>query len=139
MSDTVREWVAKAQGDYRVARRELSAADEPSFDAVCFHSQQCAEKLIKALLIREGVVPPKTHDLSLLSNLLVPLRGEPPCSPEDLRFLTQAATLFRYPGESAERQDATQAVEICEALRRVLLAELELPAPAPPDEANDSS
>lgn len=70
MSATVNEWIAKAQADFAVAGRELAVTVDPSFDAVCFHAQQCIEKLMKALLIRIGVTPPRVHDLNELSRLL---------------------------------------------------------------------
>ncbi len=44
MNDLVREWIEKAEGDYRVALRESQVTDEPSWDAVCFHAQQSIEK-----------------------------------------------------------------------------------------------
>lgn len=40
---------------------------------------------------------------------------------DDLRFLTRASVGFRYPGESADREDATEAFEICTRLREDLL------------------
>ena len=43
------------------------------------------------------------------------------CSLDDLRFLTRASAAFRYPGESADRQDAAEALEICTRLREDLL------------------
>lgn len=51
MNGTVREWLDKAEGDYRVAKRELRAAERPNYDAVCYHAQQCVEKLMKAVLV----------------------------------------------------------------------------------------
>ena len=57
MNATVKEWVAKAEGDYRAAERELHPTGTPNLDAVCFHAEQCAEKLMKALLIHLGVTP----------------------------------------------------------------------------------
>ena len=45
---------------------ELAAARQPKHDAVCFHAQQCVEKLMKALLIHLGLDPPRTHNLMLL-------------------------------------------------------------------------
>jgi HEPN domain-containing protein len=35
----------------------------------CFHCQQCAEKLLKAALLAEGVDIPKIHELIVLSAL----------------------------------------------------------------------
>jgi HEPN domain-containing protein len=54
MSAIVDEWIAKAEGDYATAQRELNAADAPNYDAVCFHAEQTVEKLMKALLIQIG-------------------------------------------------------------------------------------
>ncbi|MBI2190739.1 MAG: HEPN domain-containing protein [Planctomycetes bacterium] len=56
MNETVREWIAKAQGDYATASRELQVKENPNFDAVCYHAEQCVEKLMKGLLIHLGAV-----------------------------------------------------------------------------------
>ena len=124
MNDVIREWLAKADGDFRTAQRELAAVEAPNLDAVCFHAQQCIEKLMKALLIARGELPPKTHDLVYLADAIG--RGNPVWSwPEDeLRFLSRAAVAFRYPGESAEAADAAEAVEIATRLRTALLVQL---------------
>lgn len=122
MNDVVREWIEKADGDFRTAGREAAAAEGPNHDAVCFHAQQCVEKLMKAVLIDLGAAPPRTHDLNVLDGLI---RGVAPswnCPPEDLRFLTQAAVHFRYPGESADADDAREAMELCVRLRSALKA-----------------
>ncbi len=37
------EWVAKAEGDFSTAGRELRARKAPNYDAACFHAQQCFE------------------------------------------------------------------------------------------------
>jgi HEPN domain-containing protein len=50
MNGTVKEWVAKAEADYFTATRESKASELPNFDAVCFHSQQCVEKLMRRSL-----------------------------------------------------------------------------------------
>jgi len=125
MNDVVREWVAKAQGDFGTAGRELQARPEPNYDAVCFHAQQCAEKLLKALLIARGVTPPKTHDLVELHRQLTPVCAEWSWPESELRLLTRAAVEFRYPGESAEQREATAALDVCTRLRTRLLSLLE--------------
>lgn len=124
MNDVIREWLAKADGDFRTAQRELATVEAPNLDAVCFHAQQCIEKLMKALLIARGELPPKTHDLVYLADAIG--RGNPAWSwPEvELRFLSRAAVAFRYPGESAEAADAAEAVEIAARLRTELLLQL---------------
>jgi HEPN domain-containing protein len=126
MNDTVKEWVEKAERDYATATRELAAVDQPNYDAVCFHAQQCIEKLIKGLLIHRGVVPTKTHDLAYLCQLLSPVCPEWSWPIEDLRFLTRAAVAFRYPGESADREEAALSFDIATHLRKNLLSLIEV-------------
>lgn len=121
MNETVREWVAKAEADFVTAKRELAAQDSPNYDAVCFHAQQCVEKLMKAALILRGIAAPKTHDLVQLEQLIQSERPTWTWPLEDLRFLTRAAVALRYPGESAELDMAEEAVNTANQLREKLL------------------
>src|SRR3974390_420206 len=121
MNDTVKKWIDKADRDLATAGRELAAIEQANYDAVCFHAQQCIEKLMKALLIQLDLMPTKTHDLAFLDQLLAPV-----ClgwsSPSDaLRFLSGAAVAFRDPGESADREEAAQAFDIATPMREKLL------------------
>jgi len=124
MNGTVREWVEKAEGDLRTAQREFRALDRPNYDAVCFHAQQCVEKLMKALLMHHQITPPRTHDLERLFDLLKPVVPTFAPSVEDIRSLTTTGMAVRYPDESADQEDARQALEICERLRGELLGML---------------
>jgi HEPN domain-containing protein len=127
MNETVREWIAKAEGDYWTANRELHASEWLNYDAVCFHSQQCIEKLMKAVLIHRSTVPPRIHDLAQLDRVLASSVPDWSWPVEELRFLTRAAVGYRYPGEMADQEEATQALDICVRLRERLLALLEGP------------
>ncbi|OHB48623.1 MAG: hypothetical protein A2Y10_12140 [Planctomycetes bacterium GWF2_41_51] len=120
MNKIIEEWIRKADADYATASREMSVREDTNFDAICFHSQQCIEKLMKALLIKNGQTPPKIHDLFHLSLLLSPVCKKWSCRHEDLRYLTRASVDFRYPGESADKDEAAHALEICSNLRTVL-------------------
>ena len=97
MNDTVKEWVHKAEKDYATAKRELAVLEQPNYDAVCFHAQQCIEKLMKGLLIHRGIVPTKTHDLAYLRKLLSPACPEWTWPIDDLRFLTGPRWPFAIP------------------------------------------
>jgi HEPN domain-containing protein len=46
----------------------IEIGDRPAvpWDTVCFHAQQAAEKLLKALLVAHEDVVSRTHDLSAL-------------------------------------------------------------------------
>ena len=126
MNETVRQWVDKAERDFATARRELEAVSAPNYDAVCYHAQQCIEKLMKALLIQHGEPPPRTHGLITLNTLLIPLEAEWNAFPDELRFLTRAAVDFRYPGSTADMETAREAVAIATRLRSRLRAFLHL-------------
>ena len=127
MNETVREWIAKGEADFATAGRELQAAGSPNFDAVCFHAQQCVEKLMKGLLIHLGTVPPRTHDLVYLDQLLGPLCPGWSWPVEELRLVSRAAVAFRYPGESSEQRDAAEAFEVAGRMRDRLLSLLNRP------------
>ena len=43
---------------------------ELDLEVICFHLQQCAEKLIKAVLSKSQINYPKIHDLETLLNIL---------------------------------------------------------------------
>src|SRR5437773_11694114 len=120
MNEIVREWLAKSEDDWRVARREFAADPDPSFDAACFHAQQCVEKLMKAVLINNQVLAPRTHDLLSLSRLLGASDKRWSWDEAALDELNRGAVGYRYPGESAEREDAVEALDICERIRVAL-------------------
>lgn len=124
MNEVVREWIDKAEGDLLTATREAQA-DPPNYDAACFHAQQCIEKLLKAVLIDKGQVPPKTHDLTVLSGLLNASYPEWHWPMEELRLLSRAAVVFRYPGEAAGQEEAEAALNVSKAMRERLLALLQ--------------
>ena len=121
MNSVIEEWIRKAEGDLRVAVREAAVTENPNHDAVCFHCQQCIEKLMKAALLFRNITPRRIHDLAVLDTELravVPSWNWPR---DELRFLSAAAVLFRYPGESADSDDAARAVDICRRMRTALL------------------
>jgi len=118
MKPTTAEWVAKAEDDFAVMERECRAVVHPSYDAVCFHAQQCAEKYLKARLCEAGATFGNTHDLVALLDQV--LEHEPGWEKfrEDLAYLSDFAVSFRYPGESADRDSALEAQSRCRAFRR---------------------
>jgi HEPN domain-containing protein len=121
MNATVREWTEKAAGDYATAARELRVASSPNYDAVCFHAQQAAEKWMKALLIHLGITPSRSHDLVALDRLLAQACSQWSWPIEELRLLSSAAVTFRYPGESAGREEAIETFDIVTRMRDKLL------------------
>ncbi|GAB4578834.1 MAG: hypothetical protein Fur0022_15710 [Anaerolineales bacterium] len=86
-------WLIYAQEDLRGA---TSAMKEKINNQVCFHAQQCVEKLLKAaLLVHQGQTPPKTHRLVALLELI----GKQDFNDfaRGLDFLDQVYIPSRYP------------------------------------------
>ncbi len=126
MNPLTREWIDKAEGDFASAQRELRARKSPNYDAACFHAQQCIEKYLKARLQEAGIAFGKTHDLVTLLDMVIP--AEPlwdPMRPQ-LRILSAFAVEFRYPGQSADKDIARQALRICRDLRNIIRMGLEI-------------
>jgi len=112
MSPLAKEWLAKGLADLATAEREMRARKNPNYDAVCFHSQQAVEKLLKAKLIVLRREVPRSHDLPHL--LAMVTDKEPLWEPWRIAMneLAAYAVEFRYPGESADRELAKRAVTI---------------------------
>jgi HEPN domain-containing protein len=120
MKPITQEWINKAEGDFATAEREIQVQQKPNYDAVCFHSQQCVEKYLKACLQEAQVAFSKTHDLSTLLDLFSSVKP----NWVNLRPMTDALTSyaieFRYPGTSADQTLATQAFEDCSVIRQII-------------------
>ena len=126
MKPLAAEWVSKAEGDYAIVERESRARKNPSYDGICFHAQQCAEKYLKAHLCQAGIHFEKVHDLlALLEQVLA---AEPLWESyrADLAYLSDFAVHFRYPGESADRATALRARSLCRSFRKAARQALEL-------------
>lgn len=65
------EWLDRAEDDLKFAEVGLR---EEFFAQVCFHSQQCIEKCLKATLVSLGRPYPKSHNLQELMQKLPELK-----------------------------------------------------------------
>lgn len=117
MQPLTAEWVQKAEQDFLVAQRSFRARGIPTYDAVCFHAQQCAEKYLKARLQEAAVPFPKTHHLLALLTLLTPVQPLASSLSRALRVLDRYAVNFRYPGSAADRAAAREALRLCRLVR----------------------
>jgi HEPN domain-containing protein len=112
------EWVSKAEDDWKVAQREFRARKSPSYDAACFHSQQCAEKYLKARLEEAGIAFAKSHNLVALLAMVLPVEPLWATLHHRLNALNSFAVAYRYPGASATKTDARDALKDCREVRR---------------------
>jgi len=111
------EWVTKAEGDFSTAGRELRVRKSPNLDTVCFHSQQVAEKYLKAFLQENGQSIPRTHVLLDLLALCIKIDPAFQIIRADLNILEGYAVQFRYPGQSADKTEAKSAYKTATVAR----------------------
>lgn len=116
------EWVDLAEEDYDLVMYSVQAGR--NYRSICYHAQQCAEKYLKAYLQEHGVRFAKTHELTDLLALCIPL---------DAGFAQlQAAALGmkdygvdpRYPGFAAGPTKAQVAYQDSLQIRTFVRAKL---------------
>jgi HEPN domain-containing protein len=96
------EWLIKASADLEAARYLKENRELPR-EIAAFHYQQAAEKAIKGMLVEQGIVPPRSHDLrSLLGSLADQSDLEIDIADE----LAPFAVLARYPGFKSQPEDS---------------------------------
>lgn len=88
--DYIAAWIEKAEQDLAAASIILNSEySEKPVATVCFHSQQAAEKYLKAYLVFLDVVFPRTHNIGQLIELGLSHDG-------NLASLGEADTLSPY-------------------------------------------
>lgn len=126
MNPLTLEWVQKAEEDYTTIEW-LQQAPTPNYNIICFLSQQCTEKYLKAWLQEADIPFTKTHDLGTLLELITPALPTWHAWQSDLSELSKYAVITRYPGGSATLRDTEQAMQICAEVRQAIRSELKLP------------
>lgn len=83
----------------RFALQDLDAARHADLPPLirCYHSQQAAEKALKATLLFDGLDVPRTHDLNTIHVLLMD-ESLVQQTAQELERLTRWGTNERYPG-----------------------------------------
>ena len=120
------EWMAKAAHDLEAAKR-LIDNEEPLTDAAIYHTQQCAEKALKAFLAFHEHETEKTHDLKILLDIC----SKFDCAFDQLKieasFINPFATMFRYPGAEMcpDIDTVCEAIDAAEKIYDFVLARIE--------------
>ena len=127
--DLVLAWIRKADSDLENATLCLSS--NSSLDTACFHTQQAAEKYLKAYLMAYGLPAPLIHNIEKLVDL---------CEQHNPAFqsikalgqvLTPYAVQLRYDEDFwPSAQETLNAVQTAQALRAFIVPLL--PAPMRP-------
>lgn len=126
MQSSVKAWIAKAESDLKVAKDEL-VTENPATDAICFHSEQCAEKYLKAYLVFFSREIPRTHNIAELIYRCMEIDETFRMLLEtDVPLLTSYAVAMRYPGGDLfpPLQEAQNAVKLAEMTKNFVLQRL---------------
>ncbi len=123
-SKLTEEWIKKAEGDFTAALTLSEKQEKNLSDAICFHCQQCIEKYLKAFLVNNNIEPPEVHDLQRLKVLCAETDKDFKSISEQLNVLDAYAVNFRYPGESAEMDDAQHALSAMKGARKFICEKL---------------
>jgi len=110
-------WVQRAEEDWLLARSALRRKI-PLIYGTTFHAQQCVEKYLKALLLSYRQAFPQTHDLIALYDLCIRNSISVPVDPDKLERLAAYAVQVRYPGPEPTFDEAREAVQIAQEVRR---------------------
>jgi HEPN domain-containing protein len=110
-------WIGRAEEDYVLARSSLRRK-KPLLYGACFHAQQCVEKYLKAVLIVNKVMFPKTHDLVALNDLAKKSGWSGAVEDDQLDIVSAYAVQVRYPGVEPTLVQAQQAIDIAKLVRR---------------------
>ncbi|MBF0509335.1 MAG: HEPN domain-containing protein [Deltaproteobacteria bacterium] len=125
----VSAWLRKADSDMKLAEHLFSeGADFPN--AIALHSQQTAEKYLKAFLTYHQKAFPKTHDLDVLLDLIETIDPNLALSLRDVIILTPYGVELRYPGDYPEPTTgmAEEAVELARKVKNAILKSSSLSA-----------
>ncbi len=119
----VRQWIEKAESDYRNFKNTLKMGEDCPCDTVCFHAQQCIEKYLKTRLVYLSIDFPKSHDIAEIVKLFPPGFSFPLTLNEQEK-MTSYAWMGRYPGtwEPITRQQAEEAAALAVKVRTSIRA-----------------
>jgi len=90
------EWLFKAEHDIKSAEL-LFFSQEVLYDISIYHTQQCAEKSLKAYLAYRGKEIDKVHNLKMLVEECIEENEDFNTIYTECMFLNPYATLYRYP------------------------------------------
>ncbi len=108
----IQRWIDKAEHDKGMAELALESRRDYA-DSICFHCQQYAEKLLKAVLIMADENIPRTHSLVFLLDIIDDHFEVSPGIYGCAESLQDYAVGIRYPADDSEPtvEDAERAYQ----------------------------
>ena len=122
----VLKWIEYAEDDLRTAEISFSVSSNVPYRTIAFHSQQCAEKYLKAFLVYHLIDFPYTHNISTLIELCVPI-VDLNKTLRSAKELSKYAVAVRYPTEylKISKNEAQRTIRLAAKVKKVILKFLE--------------
>ncbi len=120
------DWIDKASGDLKSARKLMKDDDETLHNAAYF-TQQAAEKALKAYLVFKHQSVIRTHDLEKLLMNCMKLDSTFNQLRAYTEILSPFATYTRYPDDrfDIDRTEATEAIKYAEKVFKFVKAKID--------------
>jgi len=126
MNEVAQEWVTKADNDFYSADLLLHSGDLPFTDTACFHCQQSAEKYLKGFLTQHLIRFERTHVLTDLVALCLPVDQDFKNISGELSSREGYAVAIRYPGAVVSVELAEEAFRTADQIRKFIRHKLRL-------------
>ena len=115
--DLAKEWLRYAKSDLNTARHMFNDVHPKETEISCYHTQQCAEKSLKAYLIAKETDFPYIHDLVELIGLCTAIESSFSTIQPYCVSLNPYGVQVRYPNELAVDDNITgQAINYAEKI-----------------------
>ena len=113
-------WIIKAKSDLHLAEKGIKE-DDLTLDSAIFHTQQCAEKALKAFLAYHEQPLIKTHDLLKLLEMSSQIDQDFAKLRMDAAVLSPFATEFRYPTDDEIAPERKVVLDAIDRARNILM------------------
>lgn len=119
-----KEWLDFAAMDLEAAQFLFDMRPVP-VEIICYHCEQAAEKLLKAVLVAADIEPPKTHDLIQLCKKCAELDSAYEVLADACIELSPYGVQVRYPSDLDLNEDDMQyALTMCRRIDKVVREKL---------------
>jgi HEPN domain-containing protein len=124
----IQKWLNFAKEDLEVAEHIFNEIEYTVFRAVCFNSQQSAEKYLKAYQLYYDLEIVKTHDINYLISTLKEFDNDIVQLEIFAKQLINYAVKYRYPDdfEDLTKLNAQESIQIAKQVQQFILSKIVL-------------
>ena len=117
----VLKWIEYADEDLRVTEVVFTLSSNVPYRIIAYHSQQCAEKYLKAFLLYNKVDFPYTHNISTLIELCLPF-VDLNVKLKSAKELSKYAVAVRYPMDylTLDKKEAVRTIKIAQKVKKTV-------------------